>query len=82
MPLDHAVDEPRAVRFVGDVAGDGISARDLLGERGQPVGAARGQDRDPAGLADRPRELGAEPGACARDDDDTIFEWLHTYPLS
>ena len=78
MPLDHAVDEPLAVGFVGDIAGDGVGARDLLGERRQPVGATRGQDRGPAGVADGPRELGAKAGARPRDDDDMTVEWLHS----
>ena len=82
MPVDDAVDQPLAIGFVGDIAGDGVGARDLLGERGEPIGAARGQDGDAAGLADRPRELGAEPGARPRDDHDTTIERLHSILFS
>ena len=67
---------------VGDVAADRVGTRDLLGERREPIGATRGEDGNPAGLADCPRELGAEPGARPCDDDDTTVEQLHPDPLS
>ena len=49
---------------------------------GQPVSAAGREDGNPAGLADRPRELGAEPGAGAGDDHDTIVELVHGLSLT
>jgi len=73
MPLDDIVDESRAVCFVGDIAGDRVGTRDLLNQTGQPLGAPRGQDGDPASLANRSGELSTQPGAGTRDDDDAIF---------
>ena len=77
MPLDHAVDEPHPVGLVGDVADDGIRVGDLARQRLEALGAARGQDRNAPGGADRARELRAEARARARDDHDTTIQCVH-----
>ena len=77
MPFDDAVHQPLAVRLVGDVAGDGVGAANLLGQRRETVGAARGEDRRTTGMRDRTRELGAKPGAGSCDDDDMTIELRH-----
>jgi len=61
------------VRFVCHIAGDRVSARDLLGERSESLGTPGGQDGNPAGLANRSGELSAQPGAGPCDDDDAIL---------
>ncbi len=73
--LDHGVDQAAAVVLVGDVAGHDVRARDLLAQRGQAVGAARGHHRHGPGLGERARQLLAEAGTGPGHDHYTVLQF-------